>query len=226
LITVLLVIVPTGYLFGSIPFGLLIGLVRGVDIRRHGSGNIGATNAGRLLGRKFFFIALILDLLKGLIPTAAAGWVLKTTGAFADQGSLACAAWLAVGFAAVAGHNWSCWLRFKGGKGVATSLGMVLAIYPYYTYPGLIALAVWVLVVLVTGYVSLGSIFAAIGFITALGVLFGLHGAWRLGVHWPLLAFAVFMAVMLIVRHRGNIRRLRNGTESKFFRSDTSEKAL
>lgn len=217
--TWLLALVPAAYLVGSIPFGLLVGLARGIDIREQGSRNIGATNAARVLGKRFFVIVLVFDALKGLAPTVVAGWLLHTRSAVHDNPPLACAAWLAVGFAAVAGHNWPCWLKFKGGKGVATSLGVVLAIYPYYTWPGLMALAVWILLVLITGYVSVGSIAAAAAFLLTLIVLFIIHPAWQVADHWPLLAFATGMVAVLIFRHRTNIHRLRTGTESKFIQT-------
>jgi len=216
----LVALVMLGYLLGSIPFGLLIGLIKGVDIRTAGSRNIGATNAGRVLGRKFFVVVLILDLLKGLIPTGLAGWMLSSAGVLSESATVGCFYWLMVGFAAVAGHNWPCWLKFKGGKGVATSLGVVLAIYPYYTYPGLVALVVWIVMVWITKYVSVGSISAAIVFLLTLLVLFLVHPSWRVVDHWPLLAFAAGMVVVLIFRHRSNIERLRRGTENKFMAGD------
>jgi len=204
------------YLLGSIPFGLLLGLAKGVDIRTRGSCNIGATNAGRVLGKRYFYLALLLDLAKGFVPTFLAGWVLRSHNAFAENAALACAYWLMVGFAAVAGHNWPCWLKFKGGKGVATSLGIVLAIYPYYTWPGVVAFGVWILMVAITGYVSVGSMAAAVVFLATLCLLFVFHPRWQLAGHWPLLIFASLMVTTLIWRHRGNITRLRSGTENKF----------
>ncbi len=205
-----------GYLFGSIPFGLLVGLWKNVDIRTKGSCNIGATNAGRVLGKRYFYIVLLLDLLKGFVPTAAAGLWLRLNGFFEHSPVVGTTIWLAVAFAAVAGHNWPCWLGFKGGKGVSASLGVVLAIYPYYTFPGLAAFAIWIVVVAVTRYVSIGSIVAGLGFLIGLGLLFAFHPAWRIGDHWPLAAFAAVMVGLLIFRHRTNIARLRSGTENKF----------
>lgn len=221
-VPMLIGLVLFAYLVGSIPFGLMIGLSKGIDIRQAGSHNIGATNAGRVLGKRVFVIVLILDLLKGFVPTVLAGAVLAWRGWFTSQVPLACGFWLGVGFAAVAGHNWSCWLRFTGGKGVATSLGVVLAIYPYYTYPGIVALATWIVLVALTRYVSVGSMSAAVMFLVTLVLLFVFHDSWRIADHWPLLAFAAFMVAMLIFRHRSNIERLRRGTENKFVLSRKS----
>lgn len=216
-------LVVLAYLLGSIPFGLLIGFAKGVDLRKEGSGNIGATNAGRLLGKKYFIMALILDVLKGFLPTVIAGGMLKSYHLFEVGGALACGLWLIVGFAAVAGHNWPCWLNFKGGKGVATSLGIVLAIYPYYTWPGLAGLVIWIVLVRISGYVSVGSMVAGLTFLLVLILLFALHDTWRVADHWPLLAFASLMVAMLMFRHRGNIARLRSGTENKFISARGSE---
>ena len=132
-------LIPVAYLLGSIPFGLIVGKSKGVDPRKAGSGNIGATNVGRLLGKKFFAIVFVLDLLKGLLPMLAAAYVLRGM----DEGSRKYLLWLAVGFAAIAGHMFSLFLGFKGGKGVATSSGVVLGLFPYFTVPGLVALLLW-----------------------------------------------------------------------------------
>src|SRR5688572_17372282 len=113
-------LVPVAYLLGSIPFGLIVGRAKGVDPRKAGSGNIGATNVGRLLGKKFFAIVFVLDLLKGLLPMLAAAYVLRGM----EESNRKYLLWLAVGFAAIAGHMFSLFLGFKGGKGVATSTGV------------------------------------------------------------------------------------------------------
>ncbi len=205
------------YLVGALPFGYLIGRLKGVDIRQAGSGNIGATNVGRLLGRKWGILAFMLDVAKGLGPTLAAGAVLGTLGAdAADSDPMRNVAWLACGVCCILGHNFPVYLAFRGGKGVATSLGVVLGVYPYLTLAGLLAFAIWVIVALTSRYVSLGSIAAA----AALPVLFAVitwrwGGAGALGSNWPVLGFAVLAAGLVIYRHRGNISRLRAGTESR-----------
>ena len=210
---ILFVVLPVlSLLAGSIPFGVLIARSKGVDLRRVGSGNVGATNVGRVLGRRWGYLCFFLDLAKGLIPVALAGRML---GAGEGVPSLLQqAAWLAVGFGAIAGHVFNFWLRFRGGKGVATALGVVVGMYPFFTHAGLIALAIWIVVTLASRYVSLGSIVAALAFLP----LFAAFHWRQLGQLWPLCAFAVGMTVLIILRHRGNIRRLLAGTENKITR--------
>src|ERR1700733_14256825 len=137
----LLLLIPLAYLVGSIPFGLIVGVANGIDPRKAGSGNIGATNVGRLLGKKFFAIVFVLDLLKGFLPMLAAAFVLR--GEVPDRRIYLL--WLAVGFAAILGHMFSVFLGFKGGKGVATSTGVLLGLWPFYTWPGLVTIAVFIL---------------------------------------------------------------------------------
>jgi glycerol-3-phosphate acyltransferase PlsY len=201
------------YLMGSISFAYLIGKLKGIDLREHGSKNVGATNAGRVLGRKYFFIVFLLDAFKGFFPTLVAGQILFHPEINRHAAFLL---WLLVAFCAIAGHNWPCWLKFKGGKGVSTSLGVVLAIYPYYTFPGLIALATWIVLVKISGYVSLGSIVASSMFVVSYFVLLLAVPGWKLADQWILLTFATLMVGLLIFRHSGNIQRLWHGTESKF----------
>jgi glycerol-3-phosphate acyltransferase PlsY len=204
--------IPVAYLVGSIPFGLLVGLAKGVDPRAAGSGNIGATNLGRLLGGKFFAIVFTLDLLKGMLPVVAAGAMLRFRATSWQEYLL----WLSVGAAAIVGHMFSIFLKFKGGKGVATSAGVLLGVFPYFTLPGMVAVAVWGIVFQASRYVSLASIVGAIAFPLAyFGV--GLALGWPvLGDQWPLLGFATLIPAMIVYKHRGNIARLRAGTENRF----------
>ena len=204
------------YLIGSIPFGLLIARVRGVDLRAGGSGNIGATNVGRLLGARWGYLCFALDVLKGLLPVLAVGALLRGLRAGGQDlpATYHQAAWLAVGFGCIAGHVFSLYLGFRGGKGVATSLGVLLGIFPYFTFAGLAALGVWIVVTLTTRYVSLASMTAAAAFLP-LFVAFN----WPATKLWPLGAFAAAMAVLVIARHKANILRLLNGTENKIGRS-------
>lgn len=215
----LLVLIPAAYLAGSIPFGLLVGLSKGVDPRKAGSGNIGATNVGRLLGGKYFALVFTLDLLKGMVPMLAAGAILHGTRSNGDAAAITqrhFLMWLGVGLAAIVGHMFSVFLKFKGGKGVATSAGIALGLFPYFTYPGLVALAVWIAVFQPSRYVSLASIAAAVAFPLAY-VGIGLAMGWPVfGRQLPLLIFAALIAVMIVVRHRSNIARLRAGTENRF----------
>ncbi len=188
--TLLLILIPVAYLVGSIPFGLIVGLARGVDVRTAGSGNIGATNVGRLLGKQFFFLVFFLDLLKSLLPMAIASWVVGRIPEAQRDWPLYLA-WLLVGFAAVIGHMFSVFLRFKGGKGVATSAGVVLGLYPYFTLAGLAVMGVFVVVFFATRYISLGSIVAACAFPLAYFAI-GMMRRWPvLGDQLPLLVFAV-----------------------------------
>lgn len=204
------VFIAVAYLLGSVPFAFLIARAHGKDLRTIGSGNIGATNLARALGRKWGYLCFALDVLKGFIPMVA----LPAVAGGPDSPGLM-ALWLAVGVAAILGHVFPVTLGFKGGKGVATSFGVALGLWPYFTIPGLIALAVWVAVVLIWRYVSLASICGAVAFFVALlsGIL--IVPAWTASSLWPLLIAAIGIPLMVIVRHRENIKRLLAGTESK-----------
>lgn len=211
----LLILIPIAYLLGSIPFGLLVGKMKGIDVRAAGSGNIGATNVGRLLGKRFFFLVFFLDLLKSLIPMAIASIVVRQMSLDARHYFL----WIGIGAAAVVGHMFSIFLKFRGGKGVATSAGVVLGLYPYYTLAGLAAVGVFIVVFAIWRYVSLGSICAACAFPVAYRLIGHLKGWPVWGEQWPLLVFAVAMAVLILIKHRTNIGRLLAGTENRFSRS-------
>lgn len=208
---ILLLLIPLAYLCGSIPFGLIVGKAKGLDPRTAGSGNIGATNLGRLLGAKYFALVFMLDLLKGAIPTLAAGAVLG----FHVDDCRSCLLWMIVAAAAVIGHVWSIFLKFKGGKGVATSAGVVLGVFPYFTFAAIAALAFFYLVFKLSGYISVGSMLGAASFPVAY-IIIGI-GHWALlGPQLPLLCFAAVFPLLLIYKHRGNIARLRAGTEPRY----------
>ncbi len=212
----LLSLLPAAYLAGSIPFGLIVGKSRGIDPRTSGSGNIGATNVGRLLGMKYFFLVFALDLLKGLLPVAVASIILWRSEPAADRSASDNLLHLLVGVAAIFGHMFSAFLGFKGGKGVATSAGVALGIYPFFTLAGLIALAIWGAVYGISKYVSVASIVAAICLpLVFIGV--GLAMGWDVfGKQLPMLVFACLITAMIVWRHRSNIARLRAGTEGQF----------
>jgi glycerol-3-phosphate acyltransferase PlsY len=201
------------YLCGSVPFGLLIGLSRGIDLRKAGSGNIGATNAGRVMGRKVGLICFFLDLLKGFLPVLLTGaWFGLLGGAVITVAQTWC--WLGVAVAAVMGHVAPVWLKFRGGKGVATSLGVLLGIWPYLTLPAIAAGLTWLLFASVFRYVSLASIVAAV----ALPIYLAVTAAtlqWPRALTTPLLIVTGVMALLIVVRHRGNALRLLRGTESR-----------
>src|SRR5215212_1642364 len=161
----LLLLAAVSYFLGSIPFGLIVGLSKGIDPRQAGSGNIGATNVARLLGGKFFALVFSLDLLKSLLPMLAAYYLLRRAHLTSDQlDAKLLLAWLLVGFAAIVGHMFPIYIGFKGGKGVATSAGLILGLWPYYTLPALIALGVFLITFFTWRYVSLGSIASALRF--------------------------------------------------------------
>ena len=181
------------YLLGSIPNGLILGkAIWGVDLRQHGSKNIGATNAWRTIGKAGGISVFVLDFLKGAI-SAYLGLHLGGS----ELAGVLC------GILAIAGHSWSVFLAFKGGKGVATGLGVIAALMPMVT---LIVFAVWFAIVYFTGYVSLGSIVGA-ALVPILTLFFGLHTEF--------LILGLIAAVFIIYRHKSNIERLLNGTESK-----------
>lgn len=207
--------VAAAYLVGSIPFGVIIARAHGKDLRAIGSGNIGATNVSRALGRKWGYICFGLDVLKGLLPMLAFRAVVLPQIATTIHGPAVTASWLLVGIAAIFGHVFPVYLGFKGGKGVATSFGVALGLWPYFTICALIALAVWIAVLLIWRYVSLASICAALAFPISLTLGILATPAWDTANLWPLLVAATLIPLLVIVRHRENIERLLAGTESK-----------
>ena len=189
----IVIVLVISYLIGSIPNGLIIGkMMTGVDIREFGSKNIGATNAYRVLGPWPAFWVFLTDMFKGVAGVYLA---LYLAGSPISQ--------LAGGIAAIAGHNWPIFLGFKGGRGVATGLGVIAVLVPKVT---LMVFCVWLAIVLITRYVSLGSIVAA-----ALVPLL----MWYTGVQWEILGFGFLAAAFVIIRHRPNIERLLKGEELK-----------
>lgn len=205
-------LILASYLIGSIPFSLIIAKAHGRDLRAIGSGNIGATNLSRAVGRKWGYVCFFLDCLKGFMPMLIAGELL---GEAAGSGLLLL--WLSVGCASIIGHIFPVYLGFKGGKGVATSFGVALGLWPYYTICAVVAVLVWLLVVLATRYISLGSMAASVVFPVTFVILIWMKSAWSLTELWPLLAAATCIPLMVILRHRANIKRLTAGTESKVF---------
>ncbi len=186
------------YLLGALPTSYLVGRgFRGIDLREHGSKNLGATNLYRVMGWRYAIPVGLFDVAKGAVPT----WIFGPWASPATLVALGC------GVAAVLGHMFSPFVRFKGGKGVATGAGVVLALAPW---AFLIAFGLWAAVVSLTGYVSLGSITAAAAFPAAVYLLYPGRRE-TMGVYVGLAALIVFM-------HRANIRRLLAGTESRFGR--------
>jgi glycerol-3-phosphate acyltransferase PlsY len=213
-----LILILFAYLLGSIPFGFLIAKAHGKDLRLIGSGNIGATNATRALGKKWGTICLLLDVCKGLLPML----LVPLLGLIEQDSSLrlVLVLWLLVGCAAVLGHVFPVYLKFKGGKGVATSLGIVLGLWPYYTLCGLGVFAIWLVTLLIWRTVSLSSILAAASFPIILAALTIILEPWEIEQLWPLIAVASGMALLIVLRHKTNIKRLLDGSESKIGQKD------
>jgi len=191
------------YLLGSIPTGFLVAKARGVDIRRLGSGNIGATNVFRILGKPAGIFVLLADAAKGwlavfVVAELVAGWFYPAAGPLARE-------WFAIGagVAAILGHNYTCWLYFKGGKGIATSAGVLLALVPW---PLLIILGIWIVVFALSRYVSLASISAAFALPFA---------AWSVEESTTITLVTAALAALAIYKHRANIQRLVKGTENR-----------
>jgi glycerol-3-phosphate acyltransferase PlsY len=186
------------YLIGSLPTAyILVKLTKGIDVRTIGSGNVGATNAGRAAGRWAFFTVLALDALKGAVPI----FILKTSSFMYYNPPIVL---LLAALAILLGHMYPIYLKFTGGKGVATGLGVFFALSPISMA---IALGVFIVVVLITKMISAGSIIASV----ALGIsTMVFYGGWR-----ALVIFTWIMAIVVIVKHRSNVGRILSGTENK-----------
>lgn len=189
------------YFIGSIPFGfLIVKVVKGIDIRQVGSGNPGATNVTRVLGKPYGILVFILDMLKGFIPVFIFDHYF--TGHEHSLSLIFC------GVSVICGHAFPVFLGFKGGKAVATGSGVFLWLAPVSL---MISVAVWLLAVTVSRYISLGSILSSIVLVICVLVL----EKDPFGQGLPLTLFSVFISILLITRHKSNIKRLLNGTESK-----------
>jgi glycerol-3-phosphate acyltransferase PlsY len=208
------IVAIAAYLLGSIPTGFLVARARGIDIRAAGSGNIGATNAMRVLGKPAGIFVLLMDALKGyvacaVLPPLVFNWLAPHFSGlfryFQDQPvELQIRFHVVAGIFAVLGHIYTCWLKFKGGKGIATSAGVYIALAPWAL---LIAMVVFILALLATRYVSVGSISAAVALPAAV---------WMLTPHNLLLGIVTtVLGVLAIYKHKGNLQRLAAGTESR-----------
>jgi len=195
-----MIFILAAFLSGSVPWSYLIGRARGVDIRKGGSGNTGATNLLRLCGRSWGLLGLFLDAAKGALPVLAARY--GAFGLFGPAGDWTVAA---AAIAAVMGHVYSPWLGFRGGKGVATTLGVLLVLSPSSV---LVGLAVFILVLWIFRYVSLGSILAAVAVIPSV-ILFEAG-------RFPTQLIVCLAAALIVFRHRSNIAKLLKGSENRF----------
>ncbi len=201
-----IVVALGAYLLGSIPTGFLVAKARGIDIRSVGSGNIGATNVFRHLGVPAGLFVLLADAAKGLLAVAVlaklvSGWLAPADGAHTTEWLQICA-----GLGAILGHNYTCWLYFKGGKGIATSAGVVAALVPLALA---IILVIWIVVLVLSRYASLASLAAAVALPLAAGLT---------KRDSTLTAVTAAMAVLAVYQHRANIRRLLSGTENRIGR--------
>lgn len=196
------VTVLVAYFLGSIPTGFLVGKLRGIDVRKIGSGNIGATNVMRIVGKPAGIFVLVMDGLKGF---AACAWVTDLIlAAFnGDAPAGAESVRIVAGIAVLLGHNFTYWLKFRGGKGIATSAGVLAALAPWAL---IIILAVWLVIFGVTKYVSLASIAAALTLPLA---------TWLTGGSIVMIIVTAFMMALAIYKHRANIQRLLQGTEHR-----------
>jgi len=206
------------YLLGSIPVGFLMARSRGIDLRAVGSGNIGATNAMRALGKRLGLLCFFLDVAKGALPTGLTARILI------HQPMTSAGAWLwfAVAGAAVGGHMFPVWLRFRGGKGVATGLGVLLGMWPVLTIPAAGAVTLWVVALKLTRYVGVSSCVAAIVIPPLTWAVLALGNAGRLPLLWegrvpstPFLAATALLAAFVVFKHRGNLRRTLAGAEPR-----------
>jgi glycerol-3-phosphate acyltransferase PlsY len=196
--------IVTAYLLGSVPTGFLVAKAKGVDIRKLGSGNIGATNVFRYLGKPAGVFVMLADALKGWLAVVVFTPLIGSL--LAPHAGPLSREWMGIlsGVAAILGHNFTCWLHFRGGKGIATSAGVLTALVPWSL---LTILAVWIIVLAVSRYVSLASICASATLPFA---------AWSTGESLSMIGITTALTIMAIYKHKANIQRLMNGTESRF----------
>ncbi len=195
------------YLLGSIPTGYIFGrLFKGIDLRKHGSGNMGATNAFRVLGKPIGTAVLVLDILKGTGAVLVSAWLFKTPSSGISRELFICLS----AIAAVCGHNWTIFLGFKGGKGIATSLGSLIAfaiLVPGFVWVVLLILVLWSAIFLWSGFVSLASVISS-AILPLLAIFFRLP--------MEIIVFVSILAAFSLIRHKSNISRLLQNKENRF----------
>lgn len=206
-------VIAASYLVGAIPVGLFIGKFNGIDVRRYGSGNIGATNISRVIGRSWGVTCFVLDFCKGLFPVIVAGFLFRADPVLSDLLPLVAAG------AAIAGHIWPVFLRFKGGKGMSTSLGALLALSPAAV---LLAMVGWYIIFSIWRYVSLASMAASallpLGEVLAGGLLLDRD------IDIATVAFLGLVCLVVLWRHKTNIKRLLEGRENRFIKEKEQKK--
>lgn len=207
----LVIFIVTGYLLGSVSFGYIIGKDAGIDIRKSGSGNIGTTNALRTLGKKAALFTFLGDFLKAFIPVFLARFI--SAGVMGEGSELAYVLGLVTGLGTVLGHNFPIWMKFKGGKGIAVTSGVTVAVaYEHWQYI-IIALVIFVVIVVATGYVSVGSLVVPAWALPVYALIFK-----RNNTYFPVILVISFLfTILAVIMHRENIKRLMNGTENKLF---------
>jgi acyl phosphate:glycerol-3-phosphate acyltransferase len=208
LVNMVVIAALLGYFMGSFPTGFLVGRIAGVDVRKLGSGNVGATNVTRLLGKRFGYPVFAMDFLKGF-GAVALSIVFARNNHLGERAVELCGVF--GGVFSVIGHSFPIWLGFKGGKGVATSIGVLFGLT---WLAAVVVCLVWILVFLVTRYVSLASIAGAIALPITTGAML-----WLNRLNTPvLLYFSLCIAALVILRHSSNLARLIHGTEPRFLR--------
>lgn len=200
-------LIPATYLLGSVSFAWIAGRIKGIDLRQHGSGNLGSTNTGRVLGKSWGFSVFVADVLKGLLPVLLARWLTETQGAHASLPILTAAA-------AILGHSFTCFHGFKGGKAVATAIGVltglvyIVAAITFCTWVLTWAIAFSIFRLSPSNAVAPASVMGAL--ITPIGHLLTFPEPWAL-LNLPLTIFIVLLSALVVVRHRSNIQRLFSG---------------
>jgi glycerol-3-phosphate acyltransferase PlsY len=204
------------YFLGSIPWGYLVGRIKGIDLRKEGSGNTGATNALRVLGKKWGYTVFALDTFKGWLAVVAAFQIASRV--FQSTPTETISAGVVAAIFAVLGHSYPVWLRFQGGKGIATSAGIMLALFPWPVFAS--GLAVWLALFYSTRYVSAASLGAAVALPTSSAILWWLGDCDAIRT-----TIALAMCVLAVWRHKPNITRLMAGTEKRFEKKRKSPEA-
>lgn len=207
----IIVWIITGYLLGSVSFGMLVGKDAGVDIRTKGSGNIGTTNALRTLGKKAALITFLGDFFKAFIPVIIAENV--SMKVFSNSSDIAFLISLITGLSAVLGHNFPVWIHFKGGKGIAVTAGVTVAIAIHHPLYWILALLLFIIIVVITRYVSVGSLCVPAWSIPVYVLIYERSNEYLV----PVLIISFIYTILAFIKHSTNIKRLINGTENKLF---------